>query len=74
MSTSNIPRRKLGQEGLTVPALGFGPGVMSMPAYGNPISEEEQFKVLDRAYEMGNTFWDIAEYASRILPTHFFSL
>lgn len=29
--------------------------------YGKPDSDEERFKLLDRAYEMGETFWDSAD-------------
>jgi hypothetical protein len=26
--------------------------------YGTPLPDEDRFKVLDRAYELGQTFWD----------------
>jgi aryl-alcohol dehydrogenase-like predicted oxidoreductase len=26
--------------------------------YGSPLPDEDRFKVLDRAYELGQTFWD----------------
>ena len=29
--------------------------------YGSPESDEERFKILDKAYEMGETFWDSAD-------------
>lgn len=29
--------------------------------YGKPESDEERFKILDKAYEMGETFWDSAD-------------
>ena len=29
--------------------------------YGKPESNEERFKVLDKAYELGETFWDSAD-------------
>lgn len=29
--------------------------------YGKPESDEDRFKILDRAYEMGETFWDSAD-------------
>ena len=28
--------------------------------YGKPEPDEERFKVLDRAYELGERFWDTA--------------
>ena len=30
-------------------------------AYGATASDEERFQVLDRAYELGQTFWDTAD-------------
>ena len=43
-----------------VTALGFG--AMGLSAfYGKPESDETRFKVLDRAYELGETFWDSAD-------------
>ena len=53
--------RKLGKNGPDVPALGFGMMGMSYPVYGTIPSEEEQFAMLDRAYELGATFWDSSE-------------
>ena len=29
--------------------------------YGQPASDEDRFKVLDRAYELGETNWDSAD-------------
>ncbi|KAL9106238.1 MAG: hypothetical protein Q9227_008706 [Pyrenula ochraceoflavens] len=59
MSSSTVPLRKLGKDGPKVPAMGFGLSVMS-PVYGTPPSEEECFRILDRALELGATFWDTA--------------
>lgn len=50
----------MGKNGPSVTALGFG--VMGLSAfYGTPASDEERFPVLDRAYELGQTFWDSAD-------------
>jgi aryl-alcohol dehydrogenase-like predicted oxidoreductase len=34
---------------------------LSYESYGTVASDEERFKVLDRAYELGATFWDSSE-------------
>jgi len=55
-----IPTRPLGRNGPQVPAIGFG--AMSIGgAYGNPGSKEDKLKVLDRAWEIGQHFWDTAD-------------
>jgi len=55
-----LPTRKLGKFGPQVPALGFG--TMGLSAfYGKTASDAERFEVLDRAYELGETFWDSAD-------------
>jgi len=52
--------RKLGQQGLTVSAIGLG--CMSLTgAYGATINETESVKLLHRAVELGVTFFDSAE-------------
>ena len=60
MLSKSVPVRKLGKNGPIVPALGYGLMGMSY-SYGTPPSDEERFKVLDRAVELGATFWDSAE-------------
>ncbi|KAL8689108.1 MAG: hypothetical protein Q9218_005143 [Villophora microphyllina] len=58
--TPKLPTRPLGKKGPQVTALGFG--AMGLSAfYGAPAADEERFKVLDRAYELGETFWDSAD-------------
>jgi len=55
-----LPIRKPGKNGPEVSALGFG--LMRLSAfYGKPESDEERFNVLDRALELGETFWDSAD-------------
>jgi aryl-alcohol dehydrogenase-like predicted oxidoreductase len=62
MTSYSISTRQLGKDGPIVPALGFG--LMGLAgAYGAATSEEQKFQVLDRAFELGNTFWDNSEYA-----------
>jgi aryl-alcohol dehydrogenase-like predicted oxidoreductase len=59
MSTTQprIPTAKLGSNGPAIPRLGFG--LMGLSAfYGGYESDEKRFEVLDRAIELGETFWD----------------
>jgi len=58
MPTKLVP---FGKSGLKVPALGFGLMGLSYQTYGSIPSEEEQFAILDRAYELGSKFWDSSE-------------
>jgi hypothetical protein len=53
--------RTLGKNGPKVPALGFGLMGMSYIPYGSVPSDEERFALLDRAVELGATFWDTSE-------------
>jgi aryl-alcohol dehydrogenase-like predicted oxidoreductase len=50
----------LGKNGPNVPALGFGLMGLSQ-SYGTIPSDEERFAILDRALEIGSTFWDSSE-------------
>lgn len=60
MALGSLPTRTLGRNGPQVTALGFG--AMGLSAhYGAPEPDEERFKVLDRAYELGERFWDSAD-------------
>lgn len=54
-----MEKRKLGQQGLEVSALGLGCMGMSF-GYG-PGDDTESIKVLHRALELGINFWDTAE-------------
>ncbi|EEQ35642.1 putative pyridoxine 4-dehydrogenase [Microsporum canis] len=57
---TKLPTRALGKDGPQVPALGFG--LMGLSSfYGVPPPDEERFKLLDRAYELGCTHWDSAQ-------------
>jgi aryl-alcohol dehydrogenase-like predicted oxidoreductase len=68
MPTNPLPQRRLGKDGPTVPAMGLGLMGMSHTYPPYP-SDEERFIVLDRALELGETFWDTAEYDLPFHPT-----
>lgn len=55
-----LPTRQLGKNGPQVTALGLGAMGLSV-AYGQVESDEGRFKFLDKAYELGETFWDTAD-------------
>ncbi len=57
---AKIPTRQLGKNGPQVSALGLGTMCLSA-FYGATASDEERFKVLDRAIELGSTFFDSAD-------------
>lgn len=57
---TSITKRPLGRDGPQVNRMGFGLMGLSV-AYGATGSTEERLKVLDRAYELGERFWDTAD-------------
>ncbi|KAH9930536.1 Aldo/keto reductase [Epithele typhae] len=58
MAPSKLPTRKIG----TTDVCAMGYGAMGLGAvYGDHLSQEERFKVLDALYEMGCTNWDTAD-------------
>ena len=54
-----MQKRKLGQQGLEVSALGLG--CMGMSAFYGDTNEAESIRTLHRALELGINFWDTAE-------------
>ncbi|KAF5808905.1 putative perakine reductase [Helianthus annuus] len=59
-STIEMPRVKLGNQGLEVSRLGYG--CMGLTGtYNNPLSVEEGIKVLKEAFNKGITFFDTAD-------------
>lgn len=61
MPSNTVSLRKLGKNGPGIAPLGFGLMGLSYNVYGSVPDDEERFAVLDRAYELGATFWDTAE-------------
>ncbi|KAL7928566.1 aldo-keto reductase [Trichoderma chlorosporum] len=59
----NIPKivtRALGKNGPQIPRLGLG--LMGLSGhYGLPAPDEERLAFLDKAYELGETYWDTAD-------------
>ncbi|KAI0447303.1 putative aldo-keto reductase [Xylaria telfairii] len=53
--------RTLGKNGPKVSAIGFGLESLSTDHYGSHPSDEERFKICDRALELGVTFWDSSD-------------
>ncbi|CAI9267134.1 unnamed protein product [Lactuca saligna] len=59
-STFEMPRVKLGNQGLEVSRLGYG--CMGLTGiYNNPLPEEEAIKVLKEVFNRGITFFDTAD-------------
>jgi aryl-alcohol dehydrogenase-like predicted oxidoreductase len=58
-----LSTRRLGKSGPYVSALGFGAMGLSA-AYGAVEENEARFTVLDRALELGSTFWDSSDVCS----------
>ncbi|KAI1205061.1 Aldo/keto reductase-like protein [Annulohypoxylon truncatum] len=59
MSPVKLLTGQLGKDGPQVPKLGFGLMGLSV-GYGKVGSDEERHKILDRAWELGEIFWDTA--------------
>lgn len=59
---NNMPYRVLGKSGLKVSNIGLGTWKMGYPQSGDGsrIDESNAFEILDRALELGVTFWDTA--------------
>ncbi|KAK8128773.1 NADP-dependent oxidoreductase domain-containing protein [Apiospora sp. TS-2023a] len=53
--------RTLGRNGPKVPALGFGLMLIGAPAYGAVPADKDRFAILDKALELGATFWDTSD-------------
>ena len=57
---TQMPNRRLGRNGPTISAIGFGS--MGLSAfYGSVASDEERFRVLDRVIELGINYIDSSD-------------
>jgi len=57
---SSVLTHQLGKNGPGVSALGFGAMGLSA-SYGKIETDEQRFKVLDKAFKLGATFWDTSD-------------
>lgn len=64
---SILPTRQLGKSGPRVSQLGFGTMGLSA-SYGKIQDNDTRFAVLDRALELGSTFWDTSDVCSFKIP------
>jgi len=55
---AKVPTRQLGKNGPQVSAIGYGAMGLSAFYGGSGAPDEERFKVLDRAIELGCTYFD----------------
>ncbi|KAJ0015305.1 hypothetical protein Pint_20514 [Pistacia integerrima] len=55
-----VPRVKLGSQGLEVSKLGFGCSGLT-GIYNDPVPEEEAFSLVKHAFDKGITFFDTAD-------------
>ncbi|KAK5693830.1 hypothetical protein LTR17_024981 [Elasticomyces elasticus] len=62
MAPTTTHLQALGKNGPLLPALSFGLMNLSLASYGKLDDDEHRFKVLDRVFEVGATFWDTAKY------------
>ncbi|MCJ1253934.1 hypothetical protein MMC24_001748 [Lignoscripta atroalba] len=64
MESTSAVLRPLGRNGPLVPRIGFGTMGMGFPCSRTttPIPDSERLALLDRAYELGCTFWDTSDY------------
>lgn len=60
-SSATFLTRLLGRDGPNVSAIGFGVMGLGGVSYGPAGADEERFAVLDRAWELGCTFWDSSD-------------
>ncbi|WRX23388.1 NADP-dependent oxidoreductase domain - like 10 [Theobroma cacao] len=56
-----IPRMKLGNQGLEVSKLGFGCAELSVVAYGDPLPDDVGISIIKHAFDRGITFFDTSD-------------
>jgi hypothetical protein len=70
MASLSSIMRPLGKNGPLVPRIGFGTMGMGFPCSRTtaPIPDPERLALLDRAHELGCTFWDTSDFYVRDRP------
>ncbi|KAK6243252.1 hypothetical protein QUC31_009661 [Theobroma cacao] len=58
---TQIPRMKLGNQGLEVSKLGFGCAELSVVAYGDPLPDDVGISIIKHAFDRGITFFDTSD-------------
>lgn len=61
MASTSPVLRPLGKNGPLVPRIGFGTMGMGFPRTATPMPDPDRLALLDRAYELGCTFWDMSD-------------
>jgi aryl-alcohol dehydrogenase-like predicted oxidoreductase len=69
MAPSASILRPLGKNGPLVPRIGFGTMGMGFARTTNPIPDPQRLALLDRAYQVGCTFWDTSDIYVRTITT-----
>jgi aryl-alcohol dehydrogenase-like predicted oxidoreductase len=66
----------LGKNGPLVPRIGFGTMGMGFPCsrLTTPMPDEDRLALLDRAYEIGCTFWDSSDFYVRSQWFHLYTV
>ncbi|KAF1975487.1 Aldo/keto reductase [Bimuria novae-zelandiae CBS 107.79] len=62
-----LPKRKIGKSGPDVSTLGFG--AMGLSASYDKVDDHARFAVLDRALELGTTFWGTSVISTKFAVT-----
>lgn len=75
MASPSSALRPLGKNGPLVTRIGFGTMGIGFPCSRTtaPIPDPERLALLDRAYEVGCTFWDMSDFYVSLNTNNVFS-